>query len=59
VSRWVPVVIGRTNRAIADRLSVDEKTVETHVRSIFNKLELPATTEDHRRVLVVLRYLRT
>ena len=39
-------------------LVVTERAVEKHVTSIFGKLELPPTAEDHRRVLAVLRYLR-
>jgi DNA-binding NarL/FixJ family response regulator len=49
---------GRTNQAIADRLSIELKTVEGHVGAIFSKLDLEPTTEDHRRVLAVLTYLR-
>jgi DNA-binding NarL/FixJ family response regulator len=50
---------GRTNQAIAERLFITERTVEKHVKSIFAKLRLPASPEDHRRVLAVLAYLRT
>lgn len=48
---------GRSNRAIAERLVITERTVEKHVKSIFGKLRLPASEEDHRRVLAVLAYL--
>ena len=49
---------GRTNAGIARRLWLTEKTVETHVRMILMKLDLVVSTEDHRRVLAVLTYLR-
>jgi DNA-binding NarL/FixJ family response regulator len=49
---------GRTNAGIARRLWLTDRTVETHVRSILGKLSLPASDEDHRRVLAVLAYLR-
>ncbi len=48
---------GRTNLAIASSLIVSEGAVEKHVANIFSKLDLPATSTDHRRVLAVLRYL--
>ena len=50
---------GRSNKAIADRLVVTEHTVEKHVQNIFSKLEISATTDDHRRVLAVLTYLNS
>lgn len=49
---------GRSNSAIAEALHMSGKTVESHVRSIFSKLELEPTDEDHRRVRAVLTYLR-
>ncbi len=49
---------GRTNAAIARELVVTVGAVEKHISSIFGKLDLPASDDDHRRVLAVLTYLR-
>ena len=49
---------GRSNIAIAESLVVTERAVETHVTSIFSKLDLAPTAEDHRRVLAVLTYVK-
>jgi DNA-binding NarL/FixJ family response regulator len=49
---------GRTNAAIARELVVTSGAVEKHVSSIFGKLALPASNDDHRRVLAVLALLR-
>jgi DNA-binding NarL/FixJ family response regulator len=50
---------GRSNKAVADRLFITEHTVEKHVQNIFAKLQIPATTDDHRRVLAVLTFLNS
>ena len=49
---------GRSNQAIAERIFVTLRAVEKHVTSIFTKLDLPASSVDHRRVLAVLTFLR-
>ena len=49
---------GCSNRAIAETIFVSERAVERHVTSIFSKLGLEATGQEHRRVLAVLRYLQ-
>jgi DNA-binding NarL/FixJ family response regulator len=48
---------GRSNAAIARKLWVTEGTVEKHIHSILTKLRLPATEDNHRRVLAVVTYL--
>jgi len=48
---------GRSNSAIADELVVTERAVEKHVTSIFSKLDLTSSGQDHRRVLAVLRWI--
>lgn len=50
---------GLSNAAIAARLVVTARAVEKHVTSIFAKLRLPASPEQHRRVLAVLAFLRS
>ena len=50
---------GRSNRAIAERLVVTERAVESHVTGIFGKLNLAPAPEDHRRVLAVLTFVRS
>jgi DNA-binding NarL/FixJ family response regulator len=48
---------GRTNLGIAALLGITEGATEKHIGSIFGKLELPESQNDHRRVLAVLAYL--
>ena len=52
------VAEGLSNRAIASRLFVTDRTIEAHVKQIFLKLRLAANPESHRRVLAVLTLLR-
>jgi len=49
---------GRSNAAIAEQLHLGGKTVESHVRSIFQKLDLEDTPEGNRRVEAVLHWLQ-
>ena len=49
---------GLSNTAIGRRLHIAERTVETHVTSIFLKLGLVDEPSSHRRVLAVLTFLR-
>lgn len=53
------VAEGHSNTSISDRLVIAERTVETHMRSIFQKLRIPDSPDRHRRILAVLSYLRT
>lgn len=48
---------GRSNAAIAERLTVTDKAVVKHVSHIYDELGLAPAADDHRRVLAVVRYL--
>jgi DNA-binding NarL/FixJ family response regulator len=48
---------GRSNRAIGEQLTVELKTVETHVGRVFTKLGLNEDRHENRRVLAVLTFL--
>jgi DNA-binding NarL/FixJ family response regulator len=52
------VAEGLSNRAIAERLNVNERTVESHTTQVFQKMDIEPSTDSHRRVLAVLTYLR-
>jgi len=49
---------GRSNIGIARALWVTETTVQKHVQHILAKLGLAASSDDHRRVLAVLAWLK-
>jgi DNA-binding NarL/FixJ family response regulator len=48
---------GRSNRAIGATLYMSSRAVERHVQAIFQKLRLPDSADDNRRVLAVLALL--
>jgi DNA-binding NarL/FixJ family response regulator len=50
---------GRSNTGIANSLFISEGTLEKHIHNIFTKLRLPDSELDHRRVLAVIKYLKT
>lgn len=50
---------GCSNAAISKRLFVTERTVEWHVKQIFNKLRIGEAPDTNRRVLAVLAFLRS
>jgi DNA-binding NarL/FixJ family response regulator len=50
---------GRTNVGIAQALGITEGACEKHISSIFGKLDLPSSENDHRRVLAVLAWLES
>jgi DNA-binding NarL/FixJ family response regulator len=52
------VAEGRSNKGIGERLVITERAVQKHVTSIFMKLDLQQSDDDHRRILAVLAYMR-
>jgi len=50
---------GLSNRAIAQRLDINDRTVETHIAQIFLKLRIDPSPDAHRRVHAVLTFLRS
>lgn len=49
---------GRSNAGIGQALGLSPRTVEAYVASVFQKLQLPASGDDNRRILAVLTWLR-
>ena len=52
------VAEGMSNKAVAERLFVTDRTVEAHMAAVFSKLGLGETPDQHRRVRAVLTFLR-
>ncbi len=52
------VAEGLNNEAIAGRLSITDRTVESHIAKVLQKLDIDDDGAGHRRVLAVLAYLR-
>ncbi|CAN5693774.1 hypothetical protein BH23CHL8_BH23CHL8_12160 [soil metagenome] len=52
------VAEGMSNKAVAERLFVTDRTVEAHMAAVFSKLGLEETPDQHRRVRAVLTFLR-
>jgi DNA-binding NarL/FixJ family response regulator len=50
---------GRSNAGIAEQIVVTVAAVERHITGIFGKLGLPQSSEQHRRVVAVLKYLQS
>lgn len=50
---------GTSNQGIADKLVITLRAAERYVSTIFDKLDLPSTRSESRRVLAVLLYLRS
>ena len=52
------VAAGYSNRGIARKLVIADRTVETHVRQVMSKLDITDVPDVNRRVLAVLTFLR-